>query len=195
MADTARDCDMPFEYFDAIYGDEADPWGFDTSWYERRKYQISVGLLPRGKYRRALEPGCSIGALTELLADRCDELIAFDFHPSSVERARSRTANRPAVHVLRQTFPDYWPDGTGDLVVWSEVAYYLNVDGARAAIDGLDRWLEPGGDLLAVHYTGETNYPRPGRAIVPWLDAVPFLERRTCCTDTSFEAGVWTRAS
>lgn len=194
MADTAGDSDMPFEYFAAVYADDADPWGFDTSWYERRKYRISLGLLTRATYRRALEPGCSIGALTELLADRCDELIAFDFHPPSVERARSRTSDRPGVAVLQETFPDYWPDGGGDLVVWSEVAYYLNGDGARAAIDGLERWLEPGGDVLAVHYTGATNYPRSGRAIAPWLDEVPFLERRALCVDSSFEAGVWTRS-
>lgn len=186
---------MAYEYFDAMYAHDDDPWGFDTSWYERRKYRISLSLLPRERYRRALEAGCSIGSFTQLLADRCDALVAFDFHTRSVDTARRRMSDDQSVDVLRETFPSYWPDGGGDLVIWSEVAYYLDEAGARGAIEGLTRWLEPGGDLLAVHYTGETNYPRTGRAITEWLDAVPFLERLILCVDSSFEAGVWRRSA
>lgn len=185
--------DMPDEYFAAMYADDIDPWKFDSSWYERRKYQISLALLSRPRYRRVLEPGCSNGSLTTLLADRCDELIAFDLHAGSVETARARVVERSHVTVRRERFPAFWPDGTGDLVVWSEVAYYLGTDSARRAIDGLDTWLEIGGDLLAVHYTGPTNYPRPGAEIVPWLDQVEWLERQSRCVDTDFEAALWTR--
>ncbi len=186
---------MAHDYFDAMYADDSDPWRFDTSWYERRKYQIALSLLPRQRYRRALEPGCSIGSFTELLATRCDELVAFDFHEPSVVNARDRLADAPQVHVRHETFPGFWPEGTGDLVVWSEVAYYLNTRGASRAIAGLQNWLEPGGDLLAVHYTGATNYPRPGAEIATWLDSVGWLERTVECIDPSFEAGVWTRSA
>lgn len=184
---------MPHHYFDEIYANSDDPWEFDTSWYERRKYAISLGLLPRRRYRRALEPGCSNGSFTELLAARCDELISFDFHERSVDNARRRLRDLPHVEIRNETFPTYLPRGTGDLVVWSEVAYYLDDDGAREAIRGLDRWLEPNGDLLAVHYTGNTNYPRSGQSITRWLDAVGWLSRRTLCEDPTFEAGIWTR--
>lgn len=186
---------VPLGYFDAMYAEDDDPWGFDSAWYERRKYALTLALLPRHRYRRALEPGCSIGSLTELLAARCDELIAFDFHESSVERARRRLSDRSNVEVRQEVFPRFWPDDGGDLVVWSEVAYYLGDDGARAALDGLDRWLEPGGDLIAVHFTGETDYPRSGRSIGTWLDGVPWLELRTRCVDESFDARVWTRTT
>jgi SAM-dependent methyltransferase len=187
--------DTEHGYFEGIYAAAPDPWGFDERWYERRKYALTLAALPFPRARRALEPGCANGALTELLADRCDELIAFDFVDQVVDRAAYRLRDRPNVHVRRERFPEYWPDGTGDLVVWSEIAYYLADDSAERAITGLQRWLEPGGVLMAVHYTGVTNYARRGGAIRPWLDEVPFLHRRSLLVDEDFELGVWIRSS
>jgi len=180
-------------YFESMYESDDDPWGFETSWYEQRKYQLTVAMLPDARYRRALEPGCANGALTELLASRCDELVAFDFVDDVVERARRRLADVGGVDVRRAEYPTFWPPGTGDLVVWSEVAYYLNVRGAQIAADGLRRWLEPGGALVCVHYTGTTNYPRSGRDVGRWLDGVDWLERTSTHVDQRFEAGVWKR--
>jgi general stress protein 26 len=54
--------------------------------------------------------------------------------------------------------------------------------------------LEPGGDLIAVHYTGETDYPRTGRAVGRWLDGLPGLEHLTSLVDPEFELGVWRRS-
>lgn len=181
-------------YFEAQYATEPDPWGFDTAWYERRKYALTMAALPRPRYRRALEPGCANGALTELLAPRCDAIEAFDRVPACVARATVRLQRFGQVAVRRAAFPDHWPEGGGDLVVWSEVAYYLTGAGAHVAVAGLHRWLERGGHLVAVHYTGATDYPMAGHAVGPWLDALPWLQRRVTHLDDSFELGVWERA-
>lgn len=184
---------MPHGYFRDMYDSAADPWGFDARWYERRKFDLTLACLSRPRYRRALEAGCSNGSLTELLAVRCDELVAFDFVDDAVERCRQRCAGFDRVTVVHATFPEFWPSGTGDLVVWSEIAYYVAGLSADRALAGLQRWLEPGGTVVAVHYTGATNYPRPGTTIVPWLDDVDFLERRCHVVDDEFELGVWDR--
>jgi hypothetical protein len=193
MADVNRDTTMPYEYFRAMYDGAPDPWGFDDRWYEVRKFAITMACLPRPRYRRGLEPGCSNGALTERLAQRCHELIAFDFVDDVVQRCRSRMASHTGVEVVRESFPQYWPPGHGDLVVWSEVAYYLAGPQAEGALAGLERWLEVGGHLVAVHYTGATSYPRRGADIAPWLDGADFLERRCEHVDDEFEVGVWER--
>lgn len=180
-------------YFEAMYSERTDPWGFDERWYERRKYALTIAALLRQRYRRGYEPGCANGALSEMLADRCDRLVAAEMLDDVAARARRRLAARPHVDVITGALPEFWPDGGGDLVVLSEVAYYLTDAGAVAAVDGLARWLDPGGDLVAVHYTGATDYPRPGSAIVPWLDEVDFLERVAFLRDDQFELGVWRR--
>lgn len=185
--------DTPADYFAALYADDPDPWGFDHRWYEQRKYAMTLAALPQQRFRRALEPGCANGVLTELLAARCEELHAFDFEPSAVGRARQRLGHHSHVHVADARFPDWWPDGRGDLVVWSEVAYYLSTDSADRVMVRLEEWLEPGGTLIAVHYTGDTNYPRHGSTIGPWLDTATFLRRVTTVIDEHFELGVWRR--
>jgi len=184
---------MDRSYFERLYGQSPDPWGFDTLWYERRKYALTVATLPLERYRRAVEPGCANGALTELLAPRCDELIAYDMIDEAVLRATERLHALSHVEVRRERFPQWWPSGTGDLVVWSEIAYYLDEQDGERALTGLDRFLEPGGHLAAVHYTGTTNYPRRGVDIAPWLDGVGFLQRLVTHRDATFELGVWER--
>lgn len=180
-------------YFDAMYRDAEDPWGFDSRWYERRKFALTIAALPHHRYRRGLEPGCANGALTELLAQRCDTLVAHDFLEGVVERAKQRLSGAPNVEVRLGSFPSFWPEDTGDLVIWSEIAYYLTSRGRQTAMDKLARFLEHDGVLVAVHYTGPTNYPMTGREVGRWIDASPFLSRRTALVDERFEIGVWSR--
>ncbi len=180
-------------YFADLYRADADPWGFDTRWYEHRKYDLTLAALPRRRYRCGLEPGCANGALTERLAPRCDRLDAFDFVPGAVARARSRLRHLTNVRVHEAAFPEYWPNGSGDLLVWSEVGYYLTDAGLGVAAAGVRRWLEPGGTLVAVHYTGATDYPRTARAVHGWIDTFPFLHPITRVDDEQFQLRLWTR--
>ena len=59
---------MPRSYFDEMYRCDPDPWQFESSWYEQRKYELTVAALPERRYRSAFEPGCSVGVLSSLLA-------------------------------------------------------------------------------------------------------------------------------
>ena len=148
-------------YFDRMYEDP-DPWGYETSWYEHRKYALTLAALPKPRYDRAFEPGCSIGVLTELLADRCDRLVAWDFHGASAARARDRLRSRPHVDVAAGEIPEQWPADPFDLVVLSEIAHYLGDPAHDRLIERVASTLEPGGDVVLVHWRGETDYPRTG---------------------------------
>lgn len=150
-------------YFDAMYADP-DPWGYESRWYEQRKYALTLAALGRERYRNAFEPGCSIGVLTALLADRCDRLLAADFHEGALARARERLAARAHVELDVYEVPRQWPSGTFDLIVLSEVAYYLDVPAHAVLIDRVARSLAPGGEVVLVHWRGETDYPQRGDA-------------------------------
>ena len=180
-------------YFDAMFDTNLDPWGFETSWYERRKFALTVAALPKARYRRCVEPGCATGTLTERLADRCDSVLAYDFVPSVVRAAEARFADRPQIEIVEAEFPTYVPAGTGDLAIWSEVGYYLTDDGLAIAAADLDRWLEPNGNLVAVHYTGETDYPRRGHDVAGEIERFGFLRRVLTITDPRFDLVVWER--
>ncbi len=40
-------------YFERMYRDSVDPWDFESSAYEQRKYAVTVASLPRPRYRSA----------------------------------------------------------------------------------------------------------------------------------------------
>jgi len=181
------------DYFERMYGEDPDPWGFDTRWYERRKYDLTLAALPRTRYRSAFEPGCSNGALTERLAARCERLLATDLLDQVAERARARLAELPSVEVRSVAIPDDWPPGPFDLVVLSEVAYYLTPEGLDETLDRVAATLEPGGHLVAVHWRGETDYPQRGDEVHQTIDARPELVRLSRYQEDDFVLDVHER--
>jgi LmbE family N-acetylglucosaminyl deacetylase/SAM-dependent methyltransferase len=113
-------------YFDDLYADTDDPWGLETRFYEQRKRDLLISVLPKPRFSRAFEPGCSTGLLTEALARRCDEVVACDAAARPVAVAVERTAYLNNVSVTRRAVPAEWPDGKFDLIVLSEIGYYCD---------------------------------------------------------------------
>jgi predicted TPR repeat methyltransferase len=151
------------EYFEGLYAESEDPWDFETSEYERNKYGRTLEVLGELRFERALEAGASIGVFTEMLADRCDELLAVDVSERAVAAARERLAGRRHVRIERRTLPEEMPDGPFDLIVASEVLYYFTREVMLATLRAFEREMIPGGALLAVHWRRETRtYPLQG---------------------------------
>ncbi|MFG2311540.1 SAM-dependent methyltransferase [Streptomyces sp. NPDC048566] len=156
----------PAEYFDAQYARAADPWALGERWYDHRKYDLTLASLPRPRYQRAFEPGCSVGVLTELLAARCERLLAADRSASAVETATRRTAAVGHVTVSDIAVPDQWPEGSFDLIVLSELVYYFDVPTARRLLRASEESLVEGGHLVAVHWNHEvTEHTCTGRDV------------------------------
>jgi Methyltransferase domain len=67
-----------------------------------------------------------VGEVTARLAERCDVVVAADFHADAVTAARRRTAHAPNVEVQQLLLPRQWPHRERfDLVVLSEIGYFL----------------------------------------------------------------------
>lgn len=142
---------------DDLHRELADPWGADTRWYERRKRQITTAMLPRQRYSRGLEVGCSTGALSDDLATRCDALVAVDASPTAVRQARRRLDGRPGVIVDVLDLPDQWPDGTFDLVVVSELGYFLSPAALDHLVARISDCLAPDGVVVLCHWRHEVH--------------------------------------
>lgn len=144
-------------YFERLYQSDPDPWRFATSGYEREKYAATLAALPRERFARGFEVGCSIGVLTRQLAARCDALVAVDVAEAPLAQARERCAGLDGVQVERTAVPGEWPAGRFDLVLFSEVLYYLGLDGITEAARRTLGCLEPGGAVLLVNWRGPTD--------------------------------------
>ncbi len=141
-------------FFDDLYARDADPWDFETSRYEAEKYVQTIAALDGRRFTTALEVGCSIGVLTERLAEHCDNLLAIDVVESALVRAHERV---PQVRFERREIPEQYPPGTFELTVCSEVLYYLDSPALNATLDRIT------GTLLAVHWRHPTErYPFTG---------------------------------
>ncbi|WP_457207605.1 PIG-L family deacetylase [Nocardioides sp. P5_C9_2] len=141
----------PDDALDRVHRDRDDPWDVD-GWYERRKRAITLASLPRERYDRVLEVGCSVGALAVDLAGRCDALVALDSSAAAVEAARERLAGSDHVDVRRADLPAQWPEGRFDLVSVSEVGYFLSPSALGELVSRALGALEEDGHLLLCHW-------------------------------------------
>jgi predicted TPR repeat methyltransferase len=112
-------------FFDGLWAD-GDPWDLDHSQLDQRRYARQLELLADRRYARALEIGCGAGSFTRRLAPVCDELVALDVSRHAIERARA-DGGAPGVEFRLANVMelDLKREGTWDLVVLTETAYYL----------------------------------------------------------------------
>lgn len=153
---------MPPAYFEAIYTRNPDPWGYATQPYERAKYAATLAALPRGRFGKCFEVGCSIGILTRSLAARCDRLLAVDCSEASLALARDNCRNARGVRFSSLRVPGEWPRGRFDLVVLSEVLYYLSRKEVSRVVRQTLRSLRARGAVVLVHFLGDTGAAQTG---------------------------------
>ena len=143
-------------YFEQLYSRDPDPWRFATSEYERDKYAATLAAVP-GQCQSCFEVGCSIGVLTRQLAPRCGALLGVDVSETALAQARDRCADLPHVRLQRMAVPGEWPDGMFDLILFSEVLYYLGLPGLHEAARRTLGSLQPGGTVVLVNWHGNTD--------------------------------------
>lgn len=162
-------------WWDGVFASE-DPFFFDSNPREALKYERTLALCGAGPFARALEIGCAEGAFTERLAPRCRKLDALDISAVAVQRAADRTRSLPGVSCERRTLPVEFEKEAFDLIVASDVLYYLSVSDLEAALSAFERALAPGGGLVFVHYAPPMGAMLDGDEVHDALESLLTLE-------------------
>jgi 2-polyprenyl-3-methyl-5-hydroxy-6-metoxy-1,4-benzoquinol methylase len=151
-------------YFKKLYAANPDPWNFTNSTYEAAKYQATLAVLGDQKFESAFEIGCSIGILTRMLAKKCRSLLAVDIVETALTTAAENCAAFPHVSFKNLQVPAAWPAGQNfDLIVCSEVLYFLSPrDISRLAGQACESVVS-GGLVLLVNYTEPVDEPCSGQ--------------------------------
>lgn len=134
--------------FEQLYRKDADPYRSRTSWYERRKRDVALASLAAERYVRAWDAACGPGDLAVDLLDRCDDLLATDVSTTAVGIAEGRLQGRGRTGVC--ALPDHPGEDGFDLVVLSEVCYYLPEADRLATYALVDAVAAPDAELLTV---------------------------------------------
>lgn len=186
------------EYFEAVYNANDDPWNFTASEYEARKYVATMAALPRKNYASAFEIGCSIGILTEKLAASCERLLSVDINDKALVQARARCAELPQVRFEKLFVPAEFPDENFDLIVVSEVGYYLSVEDWTRTQEKITAHLNSGGNVVLVHWTHFVHdYPQTGDGVHEHFaaNAAGKLKLLTTNRTDDYRLDVWEKAN
>ncbi|KAB0682930.1 SAM-dependent methyltransferase [Aureimonas leprariae] len=139
--------------FEVKFRETIDPWNYAASPFEA--YKRGVLLRACGsdrRYGRALEFGCAIGETSRFLSPRCLRLLAVDASPTALAEAERRNAGNRRVAFRRSLLPREVPRGRFDLVVLSEVAYYLTKRELAMLMQKVARITAPGGRVVVLHH-------------------------------------------
>ena len=188
LADSRQYESYSESYFDTLYRGNTDPWQYQTRWYEKRKRDMCLAVLPQSQYKHGIELGCGNGVLSERLARRCQALVSLDGNHQAVQLAKARLAELSHVKVIQGVIPvklfslkagllESYPlagdtpvmAAPFDLIVISEILYYLSPTDIDTVIAWIQQHLAIGGTLLCCHWryaiegfamTGETVHKR-----------------------------------
>jgi SAM-dependent methyltransferase len=145
--------------FEAIYRESADPWASASPRYryQRLKCERLMALLPKQRFRNVLDLGCGLGLLSQQLAKCAEHVLGMDISSTAIGQARQRGAALSTLDFepgdLLKLPPSF--DGKFDLVVVSDVLYYLSPldrPTLSSAVHKIANLLSPGGICLVVNH-------------------------------------------
>ncbi|MCG6113994.1 MAG: nodulation S family protein [Mesorhizobium sp.] len=138
--------------FEAKFQENIDPWNYATSPFEAYKRRILLRACGTRVYGRTLELACATGDTTLALLPKSLRLLAQDSAPTAIEETRRRLGGNPKVSILLGRLPQETPRGPFDLIVASEIFYYLPPNDLRLLLMRICPALAPGGRLVILHH-------------------------------------------
>lgn len=146
------------DHLHALYAETDDPWGFRTSAYEQAKFAATRAALSRPAYDSALELGCGNGELARHIAPLCRRYTGIDAVETALEAARRAV---PDGRFVQAFLPCPFPAGDYDLILLSEVLYFLDRPGLAAVAQEIAARC-PAAEVLAVTWLGPSGNPLQG---------------------------------
>ena len=162
------------DHLHQLYANTDDPWDFARSTYEQQKFIATRNALTHQSYGNALELGCGNGALARHLAPLCARYTGLDAVERAVMAARSLV---PSATFIRACYPCPLPGDGYDLIILSEVLYFMTPDAIAHLARDLAR-VAPRAEILCTTFLGDTELPLQGgqsldvfrAAVNPYLD-------------------------
>lgn len=142
-----------------LFGKRVDPYQYHNSPRELEKQEKVLSLVSGRKYKNGMEIGCAEGVFTKKLAPLCEKLTAVDISETALARAREHCADQPNITFLQTNIRHFPFKPEWDLMVVSEVFYYLNKKEIQphfvSFLERFSQGLMSQGRLIVVHSFSE----------------------------------------
>ena len=138
--------------FEALFRRSTDPWDYAASPFEAAKRKALLNACGSRIHARGLELGCANGETSRHLARRCLGLIAVDASSTVIAAARRRIHD-PRIRFEVARLPEDMPRGRFDLIVMSELLYYLPAGQMERLLGSVLDRLSRGGRIVILNHT------------------------------------------
>ena len=139
--------------FEQKFRKNIDPWSYAASSFEHFKRDVLLRACGCRTYGRGLELACAIGETTRYLSSRCLRLLAVDSSPTALAEAKRRLRGDSKVSFRLATLPEQMPHGPFDLIVASEIVYYLSPQALDELLRRLAAAAAPNGRIVILDHT------------------------------------------
>jgi len=138
--------------FERLYVENADPWNYHSSSYERHKYErvLACSLKWRNAFESALEVGCSVGVFSRMLTDQFDKVTAIDVSKEALAAATRYNQAAKNIRFMHRDLQSLDTDDQYDVIFCAEVLYYIGKKDAEIVCRQLHKYLSARGVILLV---------------------------------------------
>jgi 2-polyprenyl-3-methyl-5-hydroxy-6-metoxy-1,4-benzoquinol methylase len=138
--------------FERLYLEHPDPWDYKTRDYEHDKYRSTLECVL--KWRRAteyaLEMGCSVGIFSKMLAAYFTRCVAIDLSSEALQAAVKLNCAQKNIQFARGDLRSLNLRQRFDVIICSEVLYYVFQKDADRVVRNLDQHLASNGIIVSV---------------------------------------------
>jgi len=136
--------------FNWIYKIFSDPFDLEKSNYEAYKFDAVAKVVQETRVKNALDIGCGTGILTEKISSVCEKILGVDFSENAINSAKKRFGQKSHVAFFAVDVRHFEPADTYDLVLCSEVLYYIGESDLQKLLVQLWRTLSDNGRLIVI---------------------------------------------
>jgi len=139
--------------FERLYLETPDPWNYQSSEYERRKYEyvLACALKCRSANTSALEVGCSVGVFSRMLADHFQRITAIDLSKEALAAASHYNRDARNARFIHSDLQSFDADEQYDVIFCAEILYYVAEKDVEIVCQRLEKLLSARGIIVLVN--------------------------------------------
>ena len=138
---------------------------FEVPPHEQKKSERMRSLLGDRKFKRALDIGCGIGLMTRFFVNCCDQIYGVDLDPGKINYIRHvvpcgnhflfEVADLEKVDFCPEYVKDLFGENQFDLIIYTDVAYYLSESARKNVAKAIVEMLDPEGLLIVSQHAAK----------------------------------------